>query len=156
MNNGESEDMKATLRIDLTLSDDFSRFDLFGPAWVVVKIGQRDDDYEPGYIAVRHSASLTMEFDAHNAGLFNAAKQLAEVATQAVTDCLCADKNAQGEVSIAYEIEPPSPMSLVIFPESLTALASIGLPLVIRPHLDCWIETRASDGAKVAKYERVI
>lgn len=148
--------MTASINLHLTLSDDFTQFDLFGPAWVVVKIGQRDDDYEPGHIAIKHSASITVEFDGNGPGVFHATKQLTEVATKAVADCLGVDKHARGDVSICYDIHPPSPTSLVIPVESLAALTSFGLPIVIRPHLDCWIETRESDGVMIAKYERII
>jgi hypothetical protein len=147
--------MTASLKIQLTLADEFTEFDLFGPAWVVVKIGQRDDDYEPGYIAIKHSASISIEFDFFT-GLTHATKQLAEVAAQTVAECLDVDKCARGDVSIFYDFAPPLMMPLVIPVESLSALASFGLPIAIHPHLDCWVETRESDGATIAKYERII
>jgi len=148
--------MTASIKLQLTLPDDFTRFYLFSPAWVVVKSGQRDDDYEPGHIASNHSASVTVEFDGNGPGLFRAIEQLTEVAAKTVTDCIAMDKHTRGEVSIGYDIHPPSPTSLAIPVESLAALTSFGFPLVIRPQLDCWIETRESDGAIMAKYERII
>lgn len=148
--------MNVSITIHLTLSDGFSAFDLFGPAWSVIKIGQRDDDYEPGYIAINHSASTSLEFDADQTGLMQAIMHVSEAAARTVSDCLTVDKHARGEVSIRYDFDPPAMMPLVIPVECLPALASIGLPVTIRPHLDYWIETRESDGAMIAKYERVI
>ena len=148
--------MTATISIHLTLSDGFTQFDLFGTPWMVVKIGQRDDDYEPGYIAIKHSASISIECDADVPGLSHAITQLTGLAAPVVADCLGLDKSARGDVSISYDFAPPAMIPLVLSVESLTALTSIGLPVTIRPYLDFWVEERESDGAMLAKYERVI
>lgn len=148
--------MSASIIVHLTLSDGFTAFDLFGPAWTVIKIGQRDDDYEPGYIATKHSASTSLEFDLDQAGLMQTAMRLTEATAKTVTDCRAVDKHAHGTVSIRYDFVPPLMMPLVMPIECLSALIMIGLPVVVCPHLDCWVETRETDGAMIAKYERII
>lgn len=143
-----------TIMLHVWLADDHRDYAIFDDTWVVKRIGDRDDDYEPGSRCERNHASRSWTYEHLTVVLERGLAAEITHTWQAVSPHLASDASDQATVTIFCPHALGDPNAYALGTTAMQLLASTQLPIVFRFIVDYWCDTDPDTGDIVLKAER--